>query len=168
VVRVSNKSDHNNVNVEGSIDAGWSSYWPPDEQDGETVAASDDTTTGTMNTEFWPSHINPGELTDKQRETLRLAFEDPTRTASEIDDMIGGQQYANSILRDKVPEWYEDVFKESGGSHGGRPAASTQDDDTGDSEGVSESEGERVIEVLRETAVHEETMAVIDVLEDYL
>jgi len=125
-------TERGNVTVEGEIDAGFGSYWDP-EKHGQTVDATPKEESGTMNTDFWPDHIDPEEMTDKQRNVLEIAFQKPTLSAVEIDERIGSNQYANQILRDKVPEWYEDVFKGKGNSIK-MPSQIERDGDAEDSE----------------------------------
>lgn len=166
-------STNSNVDVEGEIDAGWSSYGVPS-QKGETVAASSDDDKGDVETEFWPSHINPDDLTDKQRNAIRLALEDPTRSANEIDELIDSNQYANTILRDKLPEWYEDVFKAQGVRGRPRSEAVVEGSEQGDESNPDTSAGvdveglENVVEAMEATAQFEETKDALNVVKDYL
>jgi len=162
------------VNVEGEINAGYTSYGVPKQ--------TTEDENGNMETDIWPEHIDPDELADKQRQVLKLAFTNPTLSCSDIDDEIGSTKYAYSVLKKFVPEWYENVFKsdvakrrtswankDSGGQETGSEEVEidTTVDTAVSSEGTTTDVSE-VVEILKQTAVHEETEQVLAVIEGYL
>lgn len=159
---MTDKKKRGNVEIDGSIDAGFTSYGVPK----QTTADEN----GNMETKAWPDHIDKDSLTDKQRKTLELAFQNPTMTASAIDEEIGSKQYANSILRDKVPEWYENVFKNKGESAKSGYSRDTIEVDTSTPETTetSETDVQAVIDAMKATAQFDETISALEVVEDHL
>jgi len=147
-------SNESNVTVKGEVDAGFSSYYDPSKHgtmsNGTTVAASDDGETGSIEFDNWPSEApDPESLTDKQRKTIEVAVSNPTLTTTKIDERVGSTGYANKVLMQKVPEWYNNVFKEHGGS--GRNSetknkTSTEEDTTAGVDEYTDTDVERVIE----------------------
>jgi hypothetical protein len=156
-----------NVNVEGEIDAAFTSTTVPKQ--------TTEDENGNTRFDHWPSDLDASELTEKQRTVLKLAFQNPAQSAGAIDEQIGSNQYANKILREKVPEWYDNVFKKRGNSKAGRPAGKTTDKESDDTDETATetvvsnpSDVEGVISILKRTAVHEETVNALEVVEERL
>jgi len=153
-------TERGNVTVEGGIDAGFRQYGVPKQ--------TTEDENGDEETVIWPDHIDPEDLTDKQRRVLELAFSNPTISASEIDDKIGSDRYAYQVLKNKVPEWYEDVFKTNGRSVSGWEHGDTTEEADTEPEAERETDIAEIVEALKRTAVHEETEAALEVVEEYL
>jgi len=165
-------SDSSNVSVDGAIEAGFTSYGVPKQ-------TSEDEN-GEIETNIWPEHIDSEELTDTQREVLQIAFSNPTLTVKKVEQRAGvSRGYASRLLRDKVPDWYENQFKSDVAK--ARSAWANEDDtdtstdvaeepDTSDSQAdeTPETDIEEILGVLKQTAVHQETKQTLEVLESYL
>jgi hypothetical protein len=112
-------SDNSNVTVEGEIDAGFTSYFDPDEhgQNGETVWASDDDAQdGDMRTDWWPSEVDadPDDLNESQKKVIRycvfndvenMSFKAISQQAT--PDM--SRAYANNVLKSYWPAKREEI-----------------------------------------------------------
>lgn len=105
------------TNVEGGIDL-------TDEQhisdawkgEGETVDVKDNTNTGQETNSFWPKEIeNPeNDMTELQRETVRMAILNQTLDSDGVGNKIGKDGgYVRATLKRVCPEWYNSVFKPS-------------------------------------------------------
>lgn len=82
------------------------------EANGETVSATTDDDMHTMETTHIPSEVDLEELTEKQAEIVEIAAHNPTLTTTEVNERSAASDgYANKVLKDKCPEWYETVFK---------------------------------------------------------
>lgn len=157
------------IDVDGEIDASFQSYGVP-KQDSSDM-------NGEIKTETYPEHLDLDELTDKQREVVEIAFGNPTLTTSEIDERIGSDSYAYKVLSQKVPEWYENVFKSHGKSKNykdrdlGRTTteSDTETVETTDTGEESDTDTLRaVIEAMKATAQNEETVEALEVVEGHL
>jgi len=167
-----------NVEIDGEIDASFSSYWDPEKhgQMNKTIGGTTEDDKHDELTEILPSDIDPADLTDKQKTVLEEAVSNPFQTAGDIDDTIGSTQYANKILKDKAPEFYENVFKPRGNSRGGRKKG-TQDENTDSETNMSDTTDktehdsddlETVLEAIKATAQEQETIDALNHLEKYL
>lgn len=155
--------------AKGELNMSWSS----DLVDKQTTESEN----GNMETEIWPGHINPDELTDKQRNVLETALKNPTVTAEWIEEECNvSNGYVSRVLRDKVPEWYENTFKSDVAKK--RTAWASDDSKTeSESEGMDTTEDttetaqtdvQAVIEAMKETAQYGETISALEVVEGYL
>lgn len=102
-----------NVEVDGEIDAGWTSYY----DGGETVEVTPDDA-GEENFILLPDEVEGKELTERQTTIIREAVANPECTLQDIADLE--ESWSASSVRGtmikKCPEWYERVFSSSGQS----------------------------------------------------
>lgn len=157
-----------NISVEGEIDAGFSSYYDPEEHGNmaQTVAGTTEDDLNDELTEVLPGDVEPEDLTDKQRTVLEEAVSNPYQSATAIDEKIGSTQYANKILKQKAPEFYENIFKpRSSGVRTKQPDETDNKSDTIEDtdEPMSEPQTdlETVLDAIEATAQTEETKQAI-------
>jgi len=156
---------NDNVSVEGEIQGGFTQYGVPKQ-------TSEDEN-GEIKTDFWPKHINPDELAKKQRAVLEVALQNPTLGTEAVEERADvSSGYASMVLREKVPDWYENQFKNN------QAQKSTEwvekDDDKrvdqydSQEQETRETDVQEILGVLKATAVHQETKQALNVLEGYL
>lgn len=122
--------------VEGEIDAGYTSYWNEEtaKQHGETVAVTDSNGSGEESTTMLPDHINPSERTDKQLAILKAAATHRDGTYQSIAKQAdSSQQYASTVLSQHWPghpvndhEWTTDTT--TGDTHTSNDTTDTADE----------------------------------------
>jgi len=170
-------SDSKNVNVEGSIDAGFTQYGVPKQ-------TSEDEN-GEINTEYWPQNVDRDEVDELRERIIETAFKNPTLTTFGVAERADTSQGSVSkALRKHVPEWYNDVFKAQGASTNKVADNSTTTEEADESPDkaddkrvgqhdsveseTQETDVKEILGVLKATAVHQETKQALDVLEGYL
>lgn len=84
------------ADLEGTFDARWTSYWPPDGSDlatsdgsGETVAGTSPDDVGDVTTQVVPSHVDPESLTETQAAIVEAVATNPTASRRSIADTAG-------------------------------------------------------------------------------
>jgi len=110
------------IEIDGEVDAGWNSYYDPEEHGqmndkGETVWASDDEQTeGKLTTEWWPSEIeaDPEDLKEDQRKVIRyVVFNDVSQmNLREVNSDATPNRsatYANYVLKKYWPEKHAEI-----------------------------------------------------------
>lgn len=106
------------VDVEGEIDAGWTSYWGDSDKHGKTVDATARGEDGRDSANLIPSEVDdPESLTERQQRVIEAAVLNQERSTTEIAevlDMADGN--VRNVLSRKVPEWYQNTFKPQGQS----------------------------------------------------
>lgn len=113
-----------NVEVEGEIDARFTSYWPPENTNidmSETVDATPKEAQGTEEMELLPEEVDEDDLNDRQERLIKTAVLNQDKNTSEVAEQLdepGG--YVRTTLRNKVPEWYETTFKNESKYYSGK------------------------------------------------
>jgi len=119
-------SDESQINVEGSVDAAWNSYYRSEKHGdtmSETVDVHDSEGTGSVENEYIPREVDAESLTERQEAIIKAATTNPNRTCGEIGEKLGYDQSGVSrVLRKKAPHWYKNIFKEKGASSQGEDA----------------------------------------------
>jgi len=128
---------------------------------------------GSIETTIWPEHIDPEDLAKKQRAVLEVALSNPTLTTDKVQERADvSPGYVSKVLRDKVPEWYENTFKSDRAKKTTEWAQKEDDKRVDQHDSPSEETGEtgvqEILGVLKATAVHQETKQALAVLEGYL
>jgi len=138
---------NDNVDVDGELDIGYSSYWNSEEHGtmSKTVSGTTEDDKGEQTIETIPKEVTIDDLTDLQERVIREAAKNPDLSTSDVAERAGcSVDYPKSTLRDKCPNWYENVFKERGNSKKlGRPrkdSTDSQEDSVEQSQEVSDSE----------------------------
>lgn len=98
--------DDDNVTVEGSVNAGWTSY----AGDGETVGVSDADGDGEVTHKVLPSDVDSGDLTDLQHQILERAVLGSWESQTALADAVGvSLQTVSRTLRTHAPDLNERV-----------------------------------------------------------
>jgi len=97
------------VKVDGSIDAGWKSYW----ESGKTVSSTD-SKERKEETSIYPDEVDVDEITDLQKQVVFHSVMNQNYPTDKIGEIIGKDGgYVRATLKRVCPEWYEDVFKQA-------------------------------------------------------
>lgn len=115
------------ISIDGEIDAGWTSYYDPNEHgtmnsnndkkkdETRTVSVTDadgGENSGDISSSMFPDEIdNPQELTERQREVILCAVQNPDVGYRQIAAMTGYTK-PDTVMKNKCPEWYEEHFKD--------------------------------------------------------
>jgi len=128
-----------NIDIDGEIDAGFTSYWNPEEhgQMDKTVSGTTEEDKGEEKTVAIPKEVNLDDLTDLQEHIIRVAAKNPHLSSTDVADRVSCHHtYPRQFLQDKCQNWYENVFKKHGQSKNqGRP---TEDGGTEEQENTTE------------------------------
>lgn len=112
--------DNTLVNVEGEIDAGFTSYGVPSQKEGETVDATEKGEGGREVASLLPDEApDPEDMTDKQLRVFKCASLHPEYSSRQVAESVGIEVSGSSvrrILKDLAPEWYDDKFVNRGKS----------------------------------------------------
>ena len=132
--------DDDNVTVEGSIDAGWTSY----AGDGETVGVSDADEEGEVTHEVLPSDVDPEDLTATQHEILERAAVGSWESQATLADAVGvSRQTVSRTLLKHAPDLNERVkMSETEAGMRGDPAFRDDQTDGASDEAVRAAVGE--------------------------
>ena len=64
-----------------------------------------------------PAEVNPEELSEKSKGIIREAYKNPEFSLQDVGDNTGwSNDTVRRVLVDHVPNWYQDVFKQTGSS----------------------------------------------------
>ena len=119
--------DDDNVTVEGSVNAGWTSY----AGDGETVGVSDADGDGEVTHEVLPADVDPEGLTDTQRQIIERAAVGSWESQTALAVAVGvSLQTVSRTLRTHAPDLNERV-KMSQSECAAKGGTAAQDDQTG-------------------------------------
>lgn len=103
-----------NINVEGKIDAGYTSYYDP-EKHKEAVAGTPKEDEGEVAIDVLPNEIEASELSSRQEEIITTAVLNAEKSSSAIDNMLDlPAGSTGTCLRRKIPDWYNSNFSSSG------------------------------------------------------
>lgn len=106
---------NDNISIDGSIDAGWTSYYNSDMS--ETVDVHDSEDGGSVDNQFIPKEADLEELNDSQREIIAAAGANVNLSSSQLADKLDvTPAHVRNVLQENVPNWYDNMFKESGSS----------------------------------------------------
>jgi hypothetical protein len=96
------------VDVDGEVDAGFTSYWPPD-GDGQTVGGTTDDNKGEVTTDNWPEAAPPRDDLNEDQIAVIEAAADPAREWDSLAQLSREvvphniERYASKTLRRKWP-----------------------------------------------------------------
>ena len=91
-----------NVKVDGEINAGWTSYFG----DGETIRGTTEDDLGDEETDWYPNHVNPDELTKSQRAVIRQLYTNPRASQGAVADKAG---VSKATVRNTIQKYNLDV-----------------------------------------------------------
>jgi len=102
-----------NIDIDGAVDAGWSSYYDADEHapardsatasdGGETVAGSSPADDGDVSTDCWPTALDRADFTGTQQRVIELLSDPVNRTGKEAAEGAGCHPTTVSQIRSKV------------------------------------------------------------------
>lgn len=96
------------VDVDGEVDAGWKSYFDPEEH-GNTVDVVDSEGNGSVSNSEIPNHINPEELTDKQLAIIKSAARFPNYGINRIAKTVGtSKSYSYNVIQEHWSDRIQD------------------------------------------------------------
>ncbi len=98
------------IEVNGEVDASWSSYYDAEENGTQTVSGTTEDDGGEVEFEFLPSDVDPDDLSTARKRALKVAAMHRPDSLSQLAEMSGVSRLTcRRALRDHAPDLYTDV-----------------------------------------------------------
>ena len=123
-----------NISIDGEVDAGFSSYGVPP-QDDNVVGGATGEQTGEEETVVLPESFDADELTDTQLDVIETAaLRRPDSVVELAEHVDVSRSYAGRILRNEAPALHEEIASYTDDSGGAEPSSDDESDDTDDTD----------------------------------